>query len=106
VYFRPASHVCAALLTAVSLIGAANPNALYLISSGGNDIAGAICLGGVCAGNVTQLAQTSAAALAAAIAQLHAVPLRATWPAIHRRVAAIEAENYLHLVPTRRVFDR
>ncbi len=56
-------------LTAVN--GAANPNALYMISSGGNDIAQAICPGGVCANNATQLAQTSAADLAAAIAQLH-----------------------------------
>lgn len=53
--------------------GAANPNALYLISSGGNDISGAICPGGVCAGNATQLAAT---ALAAAVAQLHAAGAR------------------------------
>ena len=56
--------------------GAANPNALYLISSGGNDISGAICPGGVCAGNATQLAQASATALAAAVAQLHAAGAR------------------------------
>lgn len=52
--------------------GAANPNALYMISSGGNDVRGGICPGGVCAANATQLAQASAAALTAAIAQLHA----------------------------------
>ncbi|HUI94427.1 MAG TPA: autotransporter domain-containing protein [Xanthobacteraceae bacterium] len=52
--------------------GAANPNALYMISSGGNDINQAICPGGVCAPNATQLAQASAADLAGAIAQLHA----------------------------------
>jgi outer membrane lipase/esterase len=52
--------------------GAANPNALYMLSSGGNDILDAICPGGVCVSNATQLATTSAAALSAAIAQLHA----------------------------------
>jgi outer membrane lipase/esterase len=52
--------------------GAANRNALYMISSGGNDILDGICPGGVCAANATQLAATSAGALSAAIAQLHA----------------------------------
>jgi outer membrane lipase/esterase len=51
--------------------GAANPNALYMISSGGNDILDAICPGGNCVANATQLATTSANALSAAIAQLH-----------------------------------
>ncbi|HWU27190.1 MAG TPA: SGNH/GDSL hydrolase family protein, partial [Rhizomicrobium sp.] len=51
--------------------GVANPNALYMISSGGNDITQVICPGGVCT-NATQMAQASAADLAAAIAQLHA----------------------------------
>jgi outer membrane lipase/esterase len=52
--------------------GAANPNALYMISSGGNDILDAICPSGVCVANAAQLATTSAGALSAAIAQLHA----------------------------------
>jgi outer membrane lipase/esterase len=56
--------------------GVANPNALYMISSGGNDIHGAICAGGVCPANATQLAQNSAAALSNAIAQLHAAGAR------------------------------
>ena len=56
--------------------GAANPNALYLISSGGNDINQAICPNGVCAGNAAQLATASAADLVAAIAQLHAAGAR------------------------------
>lgn len=56
--------------------GIANPNALYLISSGGNDINQAICPSGVCAANATQLAQASAADLAGAIAQLHAAGAR------------------------------
>jgi outer membrane lipase/esterase len=56
--------------------GAANANALYLISSGGNDINQAICPGGVCAVNATQLAAASAADLTAAIAQLHAAGAR------------------------------
>lgn len=56
--------------------GVANPNALYMISSGGNDINQAICPAGVCAANATQLAQASAADLAAAIAQLHAAGAR------------------------------
>src|SRR5579863_1457782 len=52
--------------------GAANPNALYMISSGGNDINGAICPGGACIANAKQLALNSAAALSASIAQVHA----------------------------------
>jgi outer membrane lipase/esterase len=56
--------------------GVANSNALYLISSGGNDINQAICPNGVCATNATQLAQASAADLAGAIAQLHAAGAR------------------------------
>jgi GDSL-like Lipase/Acylhydrolase len=52
--------------------GVANSSALYMISSGGNDIHGAICPGGVCAANAAQLATNSADALVAAIAQLHA----------------------------------
>jgi outer membrane lipase/esterase len=52
--------------------GVANPNALYMISSGGNDINQAICFGGVCPATATQMAQASAADLAAAIAQVHA----------------------------------
>ena len=52
--------------------GAANPNALYLISSGGNDINRGICQNGVCPANAAQLAADSAGALTAAIAQLHA----------------------------------
>jgi outer membrane lipase/esterase len=56
--------------------GVANPNALYLISSGGNDINQAICPSGVCAANAAQLAQASAADLAGAIAQLHAAGAR------------------------------
>ena len=56
--------------------GAANPNALYLISSGGNDINGAICPGGVCAANAAQMAATSATDLVAALAQLHAAGAR------------------------------
>jgi outer membrane lipase/esterase len=60
--------------------GAANPNALYLISSGGNDISKAICPDTVCApiGGVspTQLAINSANDLAAAIAQLSAAGAR------------------------------
>jgi outer membrane lipase/esterase len=56
--------------------GAANPNALYLISSGGNDINQAICPNGICVGNAAQLATASAADLVAAIAQLHAAGAR------------------------------
>jgi outer membrane lipase/esterase len=56
--------------------GAANPNALYMVSSGGNDIRGAICAGGVCPANAVQLAQNSAAALSNALAQLHAAGAR------------------------------
>ena len=56
--------------------GVANPNGLYFISSGGNDIRGAICPGGICAANATQLALTSAADLDSAIAQLHAAGAR------------------------------
>ena len=56
--------------------GVANPNALYMISSGGNDIHGAICASGVCPANATQLAQNSATALSNAIAQLHAAGAR------------------------------
>lgn len=56
--------------------GVANPNALYLISSGGNDINGGICPGGVCAANASQQASTSAAALVSALAQLHAAGAR------------------------------
>ncbi len=52
--------------------GAANPNALYLISSGGNDINRGICQNGVCPANATQLAAASAGALTAAVAQLYA----------------------------------
>jgi outer membrane lipase/esterase len=52
--------------------GVANSSALYMISSGGNDIHGAICPGGVCAANAAQLATNSADALVAAIAQLRA----------------------------------
>jgi outer membrane lipase/esterase len=54
-----------------SVNGVANPNALYLIASGGNDVR-AICPGGVCMANATQMAQASAAAITASIAQLHA----------------------------------
>jgi outer membrane lipase/esterase len=56
--------------------GVANPNALYMISSGGNDIREAICPNNVCAANATQQAQASAADLAAALAQLHAAGAR------------------------------
>ncbi len=56
--------------------GVANPNALYMISSGGNDIRGAICAGGVCPANAAQLASNSANALSNAIAQLHAAGAR------------------------------
>jgi outer membrane lipase/esterase len=56
--------------------GTANPNALYLISSGGNDINGAICPGGVCAANASQSATASAADLVAALSQLHALGAR------------------------------
>jgi outer membrane lipase/esterase len=56
--------------------GVANPNALYMVSSGGNDIRGAICAGGVCPANAVQLAQNSAAALSNALAQLHAAGAR------------------------------
>jgi len=56
--------------------GVANPSALYMISSGGNDIRGAICAGGICPANATQLAQNSAAALTGAIAHLHAAGAR------------------------------
>jgi outer membrane lipase/esterase len=56
--------------------GAANPNALYLISSGGNDINQAICPNGICVANATQLALASAADLSAAIAQLHVAGAR------------------------------
>jgi outer membrane lipase/esterase len=56
--------------------GVANPNALYMISSGGNDVRGAICPNGVCAANASQLAVNSANALSAAIAQLRAVGAR------------------------------
>jgi outer membrane lipase/esterase len=56
--------------------GVANPNALYLISSGGNDINGAICQGGVCGASAAQMATASAADLVAALAQLHAAGAR------------------------------
>jgi len=56
--------------------GIANPNALYLISSGGNDINGAICQGGVCGASAAQMATTSAADLVGALAQLHAAGAR------------------------------
>jgi outer membrane lipase/esterase len=56
--------------------GVASPNALYLISSGGNDINQGICPNGVCVAGATQLAQTSAADLAGAIAQVHAAGAR------------------------------
>jgi outer membrane lipase/esterase len=52
--------------------GAANPNALYLISSGGNDINRGICQNGVCPADAAQLAADSANALTGALAQLHA----------------------------------
>jgi len=47
--------------------GVANPSALYMVSSGGNDIRGAICAGGICPANAIQLAQNSAAALTGAM---------------------------------------
>src|SRR5689334_3680986 len=56
--------------------GAANPNALYMISSGGNDIRGAICPSGACPANAAQLAVNSASSLSAAIARLHAAGAR------------------------------
>jgi outer membrane lipase/esterase len=60
--------------------GAANPNALYMISSGGNDISKAICPNDVCAPingvSPTQLAINSANALAGAISQLAAAGAR------------------------------
>jgi outer membrane lipase/esterase len=52
--------------------GTANPNALYLISSGGNDINRGICQNGVCPADAAQLAADSANALTGALAQLHA----------------------------------
>jgi outer membrane lipase/esterase len=52
--------------------GVANPNALYLISSGGNDINRGICQNGVCPADAAQLAADSANALTGALAQLHA----------------------------------
>jgi outer membrane lipase/esterase len=60
--------------------GAANPNALYVISSGGNDLSKAICPGGVCAPingvSPQQLTINSANALAGAIAQLSSAGAR------------------------------
>ena len=55
--------------------GAANPNGLYLISSGPNDVKDAICVPS-CPPNATQLAIQSANDLINAIVQLHAAGAR------------------------------
>ena len=86
--------------------GIANPNALYLISSGGNDVNHGICSNGVCPSNASALALASANALTAAVAQLRAAGGRYFMVAIDYGTAPGGGNRSTSVVQTARAYTQ